>query len=129
MPRHERKVLIVEDNELIRMLLKLLLTHAPVRLAITEAENGEEGFHMARQFYPDLIISDLDMPMMDGIQLCRMLRQQFDRKLADVPIIVATGTSSEWRSKCMEAGANIVIEKPVYKKDLISAVLTLLEPD
>ena len=121
-----KRVLIVEDNELIRSLLQLQLTGFILKLEVWEATDGEAGLHRARLLLPDIIITDLDMPQMDGLELIRTLRQEPHRKLKTTPISATTGTNPEWRERARAAGANFVLEKPIYKRDLVSAMLMLL---
>jgi len=121
-----KRVLIVEDNELIRALLQLQLTGFPMRLEIWEATDGEAGLHQARLLQPDVILTDLDMPRLNGLELIRQIRLEPSKKLKNVPIIATTGTSAEWHEKSREAGASFVLSKPIYKKDLVSAMLMLL---
>lgn len=126
-PRIDKRILIVEDNETIRALLKLMLTGVSThRLEIWEASDGEEGYHMAKQLFPDLAIIDLDMPVMNGIQLTRALRGEGDKRLKHLPIIAATGTSAEMQHQIRLAGANLTLEKPVNRRELVAAILTLL---
>jgi CheY-like chemotaxis protein len=121
-----RRVLLVEDNETIRALMKLLLSFAHEPLDIWEASNGEEGILVCRQFFPELVITDLDMPVMNGIEMIQFLRSEPDKRLSRVPIIVTTGTSAEWQHKCIEAGANMVLEKPVSRRELMLVLANLL---
>src|SRR3954469_12258761 len=125
-PRQKIKVLVVEDNELIRVLLQLHLTKLSVRAEVWEARDGEEGLHRCRILSPDLVITDLDMPRVSGIELIQSIRSELDRRIREVPIIATTGTNREWHEKARNAGANFVLEKPIYKRELASALMELL---
>lgn len=117
-----RKILIVEDDQSIRVLLKLYL----VRLShqLLEARNGLEGLSMAKQFEPDLIITDLAMPVMDGVKLVTTLRAH--PKLKDVPVVVLTGTSAEVQQKANDMGATAVLTKPINRRDLVGLIDQIL---
>jgi adenylate cyclase len=118
-----KKILIVDDEEPIRTLLKLFLVRLSYK--IYEAKNGLEGYGMARQFEPHLIITDLMMPVMDGIALVRSIRA--DEKLKDTPIIILTGGSGDLQQESSLAGANTVMSKPVSRRDLIEVIDSILE--
>ncbi len=117
-----RKILIVEDDQSIRVLLKLYL----VRLShqLLEARNGLEGLSMAKQFEPDLIITDLAMPVMDGVKLVTTLRAH--PKLKDVPVVVLTGTSAEVQQRANDMGATAVLTKPINRRDLVGLIDQIL---
>lgn len=117
-----RKILIVEDDQSIRVLLKLYL----VRLShhLLEARNGLEGLSMAKQFEPDLIITDLAMPVMDGVRFMTTLKAH--PKLKDTPVIVLTGTSGEYQQRANDSGAAAVLTKPINRKDLVGLIDSIL---
>jgi adenylate cyclase len=118
-----KKILIVEDEEPIRTILKLFLVRLSYK--IYEAKNGLEGYGMARQFEPDLIITDLMMPVMDGIALVRSIRA--DEKLKDTPIVVLTGGSGDLQRDSSLAGANAVLTKPISRREIIEVIDSILE--
>lgn len=113
-----KRILIIEDEESVRLLLKLYLMRHNFKLM--EARNGLEGLGVARQFVPDLIITDLNMPVMDGTAF--VLSARADDKLKDVPIIVLTGTAGEFQQKANEAGATTVLQKPISRRDLLNII-------
>ena len=118
-----KKILIVEDEESIRILLKLFLVR--LNYKTYEARNGLEGLGMARQFEPHLIITDLMMPVMDGIALVKSIRA--DEKLKNIPIIVLTGGTGELQQTASVAGASTVMSKPIVRRDLIDVIDSILE--
>lgn len=120
MNKNLKTVLIVEDNELIRTLLKLFLAGLPVKL--WEEKDGHGALFLSRQILPHLIITDLTMPRMDGIQLTQALRAEPDPKLAKVPIIALTGTSEIVQDTAYQVGVNMVLVKPVARKALLQAI-------
>lgn len=107
--------LIVDDNPDIRLLVKEGLSET---YTIFEAENGKEGFNVALKEMPDLIISDILMPEMDGIELCGALKTNI--RTSHIPIILLTALNSvEHRIKGLETGADAYIPKP-FKMKLLS---------
>lgn len=117
------RVLIVEDNaDIAAFISKHLRQH--YRLAY--ATNGLEGYERARQLTPDLIITDLMMPEMDGLALCRKIRQ--DEVTSHIPIIVVTAKVSESeRIEGLKAGADAYLAKPFNSEELTTRVEKLLE--
>lgn len=117
------RVLIVEDTlELAHYMMKQLGGN----YNIIYAENGEEGLKKAIDTIPDLIITDIMMPIMDGYELCRRVRQS--ELLSHVPIIMITAKAShEDKLTGLEAGADAYMEKPFRSDELRIRVEKLLE--
>ncbi|MBO6892659.1 MAG: SpoIIE family protein phosphatase [Roseibium sp.] len=119
------KVLIAEDSSTVRRQIAQYLTHYGL-LQIRFAKHGGEALEVATQWYPDLILTDLHMPVMDGFELCRNLRA--DPAFDDVPILVLTGTEKhEEHATVFEAGATDLIRKPVYHMELVGRLQVHLE--
>lgn len=113
-PGNAPKLLLVEDNEDVRHFLKeiFLTTHR-----IQEAANGEEGWELARSTDPDLIISDIMMPEMDGIELCQKIKTSLET--SHIPVILLTArTSLVYQFEGLETGADDYITKP-FNPDLL----------
>ena len=89
-----KKILIVEDDGNIRELLRLYLEREGYE--ITEAENGEEGVAQWRKVNPDMILLDVMMPVMDGWEVCKIIRAE-----SKVPIIILTAKEIG-RASCRE---------------------------
>src|SRR3979409_1838574 len=113
------RILIADDSDDIRTLFQLWLTFAGFR--VHEACNGAEALILARLHRLDIVLMDLQMPVMDGVEAIRQLRA--DPVTAEVPIVVVTaqGTDDSGRRAQM-AGANMYIEKPVQWEDLLRYV-------
>ena len=110
-------VLVVEDDRDIRELLKITLEVEGYR--VIEAENGLDGIEAARQYEPDAILMDMSMPLMDGCQCTRLIRQ--NSRLATVPIIACTAYNRwEWRGKAILAGFTDFLPKPVDVPKLLT---------
>lgn len=116
-------VLVVEDDRDIRALLKLTLEVAGYR--VIEADNGVDGIAAARQYEPDAILMDMSMPLMDGCQSIRRIRQ--NPRLASVPIIACTAYNRwEWRGKAILAGCTDFLPKPVDSEKLLTMLARYL---
>ena len=118
-----KKILIVEDNLDMREVLHLYLKTEGFDVAV--ASDGREGLYLARAEKPDLIITDLHMPNLDGITLLKELRAEPAFK--DTPIIVFTAFNREDRDNAIRAGANRAVGKPAHFESLIDDVQELLE--
>ena len=118
------KILIVDDNPNVLKLLNISLSKAGYE--IVEAENGEVAFQVANREIPDLIISDIMMPQMDGIELCWMIRE--NSKVPLVPFIFLTSfDDSEMEIRGFRAGADEYLNKPIDRKELLERVEELLD--
>ena len=104
------KILIVEDNALnIKLFCDLLAAHGHQPEAVTDSRNALDA---ARSFSPDLVITDIQLPHVSGLDLIRMLRQ--DEQLGDVPIMAVTAYStSEDEERIRGAGAQAYVSKPI----------------
>ncbi|QOG93154.1 PAS domain S-box protein [Flavobacterium columnare] len=110
---NEFKILIVEDNKINMMLAKTLLRKIVPHVIIFEAENGIVGVEQYAQNAPDLILLDIQMPLMNGYEVSLEIRK-IDKK---IPIIALTaGTIKGEREKCLEVGMNDYISKPIDKE-------------
>jgi DNA-binding response OmpR family regulator len=119
------KILIVDDNPNVLRLLNISLSKSGADYEIIEAENGEMAFDLANKEKPDLIISDIMMPQMDGIELCWMIRENSEIPL--VPFIFLTSFEDpETEIRGFRAGADEYLNKPIDRKDLLRRVEELL---
>lgn len=117
------KVLLAEDDEDFRFYLKDNL--API-FNIVEASNGREGWQKALSAHPDLIVSDVNMPVMDGLDFCRKIKG--DDRLRHIPIILLTALTDEKdQLAALGAGANDFISKPFNVEILVSRIKNLLQ--
>ncbi len=116
-------VLVVEDDEHIRELLEYNLTKEGYR--VTAVETGEEGLKAARAKLPDLVLLDLMLPEMDGLEVCRALRR--DAKTQDVPVVMVTAKGEEADVVAgLELGADDYITKPFSPRVLVARVRSVL---
>ncbi len=104
------KVLIVEDFDDTRELLRMMVEMKGCDAA--EATNGEEAVRMAASEHPDLILMDLNLPILDGWEATRRIRAR--RETQDIPIVaVSAQCSGDWKDRALLAGARECLEKPL----------------
>ena len=116
-------VLYVEDNEYNRKIVRQLLRRTPYRLQ--EAPDGEAALAMVRQERPDLILMDVQLPRMSGLDATRALRA--DERTKDTPIIVITSFAmSGDRERATAAGASGYIAKPYSPRELLALLRQFL---
>jgi len=114
-----KTVLYVEDNEFNRKIVRQLLSRTTYRLV--EANDGEAGVAAAREQQPDLILMDVQLPKMSGLDATRMLKS--DASTAHIPIIVITSFAlSGDDRKAMDAGASSYLAKPYSPRDLMALI-------
>ncbi|RBQ02420.1 hybrid sensor histidine kinase/response regulator [Pedobacter miscanthi] len=115
-------ILVVEDNSEIRSLITTLVGN---NYQVAESENGLLGWETAVEMLPDLIICDIMMPVMDGIELCSRLKQ--DERTSHIPVIILTARSSHIHQVSgLETGADAYITKPFSPELLLLNVRNLL---
>lgn len=119
-----RKVLVVDDEEHIRRILKFQLEKNGYQ--VITAENGEEALKSVRRSMPDLILLDLMMPKIDGFEVCKQLRSDF--QTSQIPIIMLTAKSDlPDKIKGLQGGANDYLVKPYSNEELLLRVHNVLE--
>jgi DNA-binding response OmpR family regulator len=115
-------ILLVEDNDDFRFYLK---DNLRLQYKVFEATNGKEGWQKALAHHPQLIVSDISMPYMDGIELSRKIKA--DKRTGHIPVILLTAlTGEEDQMKGLETGANDYITKPFNFEVLNAKIKNLL---
>ncbi|MCD4695331.1 MAG: tetratricopeptide repeat protein [Bacteroidales bacterium] len=117
------QILIVEDNRDMREYIKDCLNKD---YDILEAENGNQGFDIATDILPGLILTDLMMPVMDGLELCTKIKT--DIRTSHIPVIMLTALSEvEDKVKGLETGADDYMAKPFNRKELLVRIQNLID--
>ncbi len=118
-------ILVVDDDAAIRRLVEKILTSRGHR--VSQAEDGEAGFGAAMLNRPDLIILDLNLPRMNGFEVCRCLKA--DKHTREIPVIMLTAAYPEWEDaqKGFELGADEYVIKPFTGELLVQNIERLLE--
>jgi DNA-binding response OmpR family regulator len=116
----EKTALIVEDDKAVLQLIRLYLAQAGYR--ILEAQDGVAGLRMALEESPDIVLLDLNLPGMDGIEVCKNVRSE-----SDVPIIMVTARVEEDdRLTGLDLGADDYVSKPFSPRELVARVNAVL---
>lgn len=122
-PENSPVILVVEDNDDLRLYLRTALS---AKYRVIESADGKEGLSKAREYIPDIIISDVLMPEMDGVQLSQAVRN--DQKTSHIPIILLTSlTSTDDMLKGLETGADDYITKPFNEDILFIRIANLIK--
>ena len=118
------RILIVDDSPVFRRLLRKALEVQPGWQVCGEAVNGKEGVEMAQNISPDLIVLDLSMPVMNGLEAARILGEQ----MSNVPVIMFTSfCSPNIENEMLKAGVTKVVSKTGPLSDLLESVRFLAE--
>ncbi len=116
-------ILIVDDVEYNRLLLKGFLNYPEIKLF--EAENGRDALNYAKLHRPNIILMDMKMPVMDGYEATRLLKE--DNNLKSIPVIAITASvMAENEAKITEAGCDSILKKPINKETLINELIRFL---
>ena len=120
-----KTVLIVDDNEIIRRGLRELFTAEPDFDMCGEAENGREAIEKAQELHPDLIVLDLSMPVMNGIDAARVLR----KLVPTLPLIIFSEHSDVLsEAEARSAGVSALVSKSEHVSVLVAKARALLYP-
>jgi two-component system chemotaxis response regulator CheY len=121
----EVRTLIVDDSSVMRKIVARALQQAGLEMVVFEAGNGSEGVDLLKTQQVDLILSDINMPLMDGLEFLRQLRAQ--NLAPDVPVVMITTESSEEHVKeAILSGAQGYIRKPFTPEQVKERVLPLI---
>ena len=117
-------MLFIEDDRMNRRVVRDMLDVAGV--AMTEAESAEEGLELIEEQAFDMILVDLRMPGMDGLTAIGHIRARHDAKAQSPIIVVTADTAGDLRDRCLAAGADDVLFKPVAMDALFDAIGRLM---
>jgi CheY-like chemotaxis protein len=113
--------LIVDDLEGVRRMLIYALEDD---YNVTQASNGLEAIELAQTVHPDVIVMDLDMPVMDGVEATRHIKS--NPSLADIKVLAVTGQNNSEKSRLIKDNCDAFIEKPFQVDELVEAVRQLV---
>lgn len=120
------KVLVIDDEPIMRKLLKVSLAEDFENLAIEEAEDGFQAGVKLMSFLPDLVTLDIKLPGVDGHEICKVIRKS--PELSHTKIIAISGqTDKDTKDRIIKAGADAFFPKPVQHADLRLKILELFE--
>ena len=115
--------MVVDDNDDMRRYLRTLLAD---KFYVIEAPDGQSGLRLARENVPDIVVSDVMMPVMDGLQFCRQLKE--DAITSHVPVILLTARGSDQQQmEGYEHGADAYLTKPFNAQLLVARIYNLLK--
>ena len=121
-PETPLKILLVEDHFLNQIATKKVLTTWSDKITVDIAENGLVGVEKYREHGYDLILMDMQMPVMNGLDASKKIREK-----SQVPIIALTANSSKQEAdKCYSAGINAYMSKPFKPQDLYANIMSLM---
>lgn len=116
------RILVVDDSALQVEFERALLESE--KLEVLVARDGKQGLEMTRKFRPDLVLMDIVMPGMDGIETLQALRE--DEQTRDIPIIMVTSqTEIDYMEGAFTGGCNDYITKPVQREELLAKISSL----
>ncbi|TXD48967.1 MULTISPECIES: response regulator [unclassified Polaribacter] len=118
----EKKILVVDDNMMNRMVANVILNQYQV--VVVEAGDGEEAVHYLKNNICDLVLMDLQMPVLNGYQASEIIREKLKLEL---PIIALTASDTEEeRQKCLAVGMNDYLSKPFNEEQLIQIICSCM---
>lgn len=119
-----KKILIVDDDQLMQKLLEYIIKKEGYQVSV--ADNGSNAIKIVKRDKPDLIISDVEMPKMNGLELCQKLKENLDTKVIPI-ILITSNTQIQDKLIGFRSGADDYFMKPLHLKNLLTRVQLLLE--
>ena len=120
------KILAIDDNYDNLIVLNALLQEAFPLAQLITAQSGKSGIELCNEHKPDLILLDIVMPIMDGYEVCRIIKSKESLKTIPIVMVTAARTDREGRIKAIEAGADGFLTKPLDESELIAQVRAML---
>jgi DNA-binding NarL/FixJ family response regulator len=118
------RIMIVDDHDLLRKTLRLVLSTCPGYEVVGEAEDGKEAVQLCKTLLPDVVLMDLKMPVMDGITATRLIKAGDSTTLV---IILSRLDDQEIIQQAMQAGAARCLSKEITAKDLCASLCEIIE--
>jgi DNA-binding NarL/FixJ family response regulator len=113
------RLLLVDDQQIIRQGLRSLLEAKPDLEVVGEAENGQQAITQVETLHPDVVLMDVRMPVMDGVAATRLIHQQFSQTKV---LVLTTFDDDEYVSQAMRSGARGYLLKDTHSDDLAAAI-------
>jgi CheY-like chemotaxis protein len=117
-------IVVAEDHEDIRFVVQRALERAGHQVVATP--DGAAALDAVRKYRPDVVVTDLDMPHMSGLDLCRAIRA--DAQLRHIPVLLASGSLLPGDERAAEVGVSATLLKPFLPAQLLAQVAALLPP-
>jgi CheY-like chemotaxis protein len=123
----QMKVLLVDDNAVNLMVARLMLKKIFKNADITDAQGGAQALELIKTHVFDLVLMDMVMPDVDGLQATQTLRQTYPEPLCDLPVLGLTAsTNPADRARCLDAGMNDVMSKPLDERQMVVQISKIL---
>ena len=120
------KILIADDSLVYRIILKKILRNIDGVEVCATVSNGKSALKEIFDKKPDIVLLDIEMPVMNGLDMCQLIKQNTDYK--HIPVIfMSTISSNEIENRCKEVGGAYFFKKPLDKEELLSKVKELIE--
>jgi CheY-like chemotaxis protein len=116
------RILVVDDTPDVRQIHRRFLHGSGME--VFTAENGIQALNAVRYAAPDVVVTDVDMPVMDGLDLCRELRANVTTR--DVVVVVVTGGAPDHTEAALDAGCDAILGKPCSRTLLLATIRRLL---
>jgi PAS domain S-box-containing protein len=123
-------ILIAEDVDINLLYVRRLVKKFAPKSTILEARNGREALEFINQFYPDLILMDIQMPELDGLETAKIIRENSDQGKRNIPIIaLSAGVLQEQKDACLKSGMNGFLPKPIDSQEFNEILTKFLIPN
>jgi DNA-binding response OmpR family regulator len=114
----KRKILIVDDDRVTLTMLGMILSRH--KYQVLSAQDGSQGYEQAKQERPDAVISDMLIPKIHGLELCKMIKQDPDLNQTKVILMTAVYKGTAFKFEAKDCGADFFIEKPINTNELLA---------
>jgi DNA-binding response OmpR family regulator len=121
------KILVVDDDKVALTMLQMLLARAGHE--VVSAKDGAEGYELAQKNKPDLLISDMLLPKIDGMELCRKIKENPELNKTKIILITAVYKGMTFKFEAKDCGADDLLNKPIDSKYLMGRVRKLLSQE
>ncbi|KAB2862242.1 MAG: response regulator transcription factor, partial [Anaerolineae bacterium] len=120
------RVVIVDDHSVVRAGMRMLLESDPELEIVGEGENGQQGLQLAHEFKPDVMVMDVTMPEMDGVEATRRIKQEIPQ-IAILAVTIHEG--ADYFFRMLQAGASGYVPKRAAPDDLLHAIHVVAKGD